>query len=49
MEHATSYRPDVAEGRWRIKVSFKGEPWEIIVEPVPEKQLLCVVTAYDVN
>ncbi len=49
MENATSYRPDIEEGRWRIETSFKGEPWEVIVEPVPEKTLLWVVTAYDVN
>jgi hypothetical protein len=49
MEHATNYRPDVLEGRWRIEVRFKGQPWEVIVEPVSEKKLLVVVTAYDVN
>lgn len=49
MERATNYLPDVLEGRWRIEVRFKGQPWEVIVEPVPEKKLLVVVTAYDVN
>ena len=49
MEHATNYRPDILEGRWRIEVHFQGQPWEIIVEPVAEKKLLVVVTAYDVN
>ena len=49
MEHATEYRPDIEEGRWRIETRFRGQPWEVIVEPAPEKQLLLVVTAYDVN
>ncbi len=49
MEHAGDYRPDILEGRWRIDVRFKGEPWEVIVEPVAEKRLLVVVTAYGVN
>ncbi len=49
MEHATSYKPDIEEGRWRIETRFQGQPWEVIVEPVPKKKLLVVVTAYDVN
>ena len=49
MEHARSCAPDIEEGRWRIETSFQGQPWEVIVEPVPEKKLLVVVTAYDVN
>jgi len=49
MEHATNYRPDIEVGRWCIETKFQGQPWEVIVEPVSEKQLLVVVTAYDVN
>jgi hypothetical protein len=49
MEQATDYSPDIEEGRWRIETRFRGQLWEVIVEPVPEKQLLLVVTAYDVN
>ena len=49
MEQATDYRADIEEGRWRIESRFKGQPWEVIVEPVPENKLLVVVTAYDVN
>ena len=49
MEHAMSCAPDIEEGRWRIETSFQGQPWEVLVEPVPEKKLLVVVTAYDVN
>jgi hypothetical protein len=49
MEHATNFRPDIEEGRWRIETQFQGKPWEVIVEPTPGKKLLVVVTAYDVN
>jgi hypothetical protein len=49
MEHAIGYRPDIEEGRWRIRTMFKRQPWEVIVEPVPEKKVLVVVTAYDVS
>ena len=49
MEHATNYRPDIEAGRWQIATRFQGQPWEVIVEPVPEKKLLVVVTAYDVH
>jgi hypothetical protein len=49
MEGAMRFRPDIEEGRWCIEAQFKGRPWEVIVEPMPEKKLLVVVTAYDVN
>ena len=49
MEHATEYRSDIEEGRWQIETRFKGQPWEVIVEPIPEKKLLVVVTTYKVN
>ena len=49
MERATSYRPDILEGRWRIDTKFGGQSWEVIVELILEKELLMVVTAYDVN
>jgi len=38
MQHATDYRLDIEEGRWQIETRFKGQPWEVIVEPVPEKK-----------
>ncbi len=49
IELATDFHPDIEEGRWRIETQFNGKPWEVIVEPTPEKKLLVVVTAYDVN
>jgi hypothetical protein len=48
LERATSYRPDVIEGRWAIETRHRRRPWEVIVEPDRERRLLVVVTAYPV-
>jgi hypothetical protein len=48
LEGATGYRPDVVEGRWVIETRHRRRPWEVIVEPDRERQLLVVVTAYPV-
>jgi hypothetical protein len=46
MERATSLHPDVVEGRWVASCRHERRPWEVIVEPDFEQQLLVVVTAY---
>ena len=48
MEHATSYRRDIVEGRWVIETRYQRQDWQIIVDPIPERKILVVVTAYDV-
>lgn len=48
MEHATGFRRDHVEGRWAIKTRFRRQRWEVIVEPIPEKEKLEVVSAYEV-
>jgi hypothetical protein len=48
LERAAGYRPDVVEGRWVIETRHRRRPWEVIVEPDRERQLLVVVTAYPV-
>ena len=48
MEHAMNYRRDIVEGRWVIETRYQRQRWEVIVEPIPERQLLVVVRAYDV-
>jgi hypothetical protein len=48
MEHATNYHPDIEEGRWVIETTYRRQNWEIIVDPIPEREILVVVTAYDV-
>jgi hypothetical protein len=47
MEHASGYRRDNdVEGRWVIETRFKRQRWEVVVEPIPERKRLEVVTAY---
>jgi len=48
MEHATSYEWDIVEGRWGIETRRGRALWHVIVEPIPEKEILEVVTVYDV-
>ena len=47
-ERATSYRPDVVEGRWVILTRHRRHPWEVIVEPDSDAKLLVIVNAYPV-
>jgi len=49
LENATGYHENHEEGRWAIESKHDGRPWEIIVEPVPEEQILVIVTAYPVD
>jgi len=47
IEYARSYRRDEdADGRWVIETRFRRRQWEVVVEPIPEKKILEVVTAY---
>ncbi len=48
MEHATSYEWDIVEGRWVIETRRGRARWHVIVEPIPEKEILEVVTIYEV-
>lgn len=48
LERAGSYRPDVVEDRWVIETRHERRPWEVIVEPDFEFELLVVITAYAV-
>lgn len=36
-------------GRWLLRTTWHGTPWEISVEPDYEEQLLVVITAYPVE
>lgn len=49
MEGAMTHRPDVFEGRFVLETAHRGAPWEVIVEPDREGQLLVVITAYGVS
>jgi hypothetical protein len=48
LQRATSYRPDIVEGRWLLTTRHQRHPWEVIVEPDDGAELLVVVTAYPV-
>jgi len=49
LESASGYHENHEEGRWAIESKRDGRPWEIIVEPIPEEQILVIVTAYPVE
>jgi len=38
----------IVEGRWVIETRHARRPWEVIVEPDPERESLVVVTAHAV-
>ena len=44
---ATSFHADDIEGRWAIKTRFRRVDWIVIVEPIPEKEELEVITAFE--
>ena len=46
---ASDLRPDIAPGRWLIETRHRRKPWEVIVEPDADAQLLIVITAYPVE
>lgn len=45
---ATGIRPDIVPGRWIIESRHRRAPWEVIVEPEAEDQLVVVITAYPI-
>ena len=49
LEGASKWRRDVAPDRWVIETRHKKRPWEVIVEPDVELELLVVITAYPVE
>lgn len=49
LERATSFEPNVVEGRFMIHVRYLQRRWIAIVEPDVEEKLLVVVTVYEVS
>jgi hypothetical protein len=49
LERAAGFRRDVADGRFVIETRFRGQRWEVVVEPDEEEHLLVVVTAFGVE
>jgi len=46
---AAGWRPDAVPGRWIVETRHRRGPWEVIVEPDADAQLLVVITAYPVE
>ena len=49
LERATSFEPNVVEGRFMILVRHLQRPWVAIVEPDADEKVLVVVTVYEVS
>ncbi len=49
MESATGFHPDYEPGRWVVETRWRDDAWEVIVEPLPDEQLLMAITAYKVE
>jgi hypothetical protein len=43
---ASGLRQDIVPDRWVIETTHSRKPWEVIVEPDRDTQLLVVITAY---
>jgi len=46
MSVAVGTREDHEPGRWVVQTSHDAQPWEVIVEPDADDQMLVVITAY---
>ena len=46
LSNASSLTQDIVPNRWVIETRHRRQPWEVIVEPDGDAQLLIVITAY---
>ncbi len=49
LENAGSLVDNHIEERWVIITQHQGRKWEIVVQPLPEEEILLVITAYPVE
>jgi hypothetical protein len=49
LENASGFSPNVVPGRFTVHTRQSGQPWEVIVEPDDDDELLVVITAYPVG
>ncbi len=49
LEDATGIRPGAGAGRWVAECRWRGENWEVVLEPSPSSTETVVVTAYRVH
>lgn len=46
LERAAGYHRDVLEDRWMIECRLDQQPWQVIVQPLPDERRLLVITAF---
>jgi hypothetical protein len=46
---ASRLHRDIVPGRWIVETRHREAPWEVIVEPDPDAQLVVVITAYPIE
>ena len=49
LQGASLWRAEHVAGRFAIECQLRELPWQVIVEPDPEENLLVVITAYRVE
>jgi hypothetical protein len=49
LARSRSFHRDVVDGRFVVDARHRGHPWEVIVEPDEDDEVLVVVTAYPVE
>jgi len=49
LDDATGFRKNHEEGRFAVQTSHDARPWEVIVEPLENEQIVLVITAYPVD
>jgi hypothetical protein len=49
LETASGLRPNHVDGRYVVDTAHDKRPWEVIVEPIEDEQVLVIVTAYPVD
>ena len=49
LDVAQTIDSDIGPGRWRLRTRLRRRPWEVIVEPDAEAQLVVVITAYPLS
>jgi hypothetical protein len=49
LEEASDHRPNHEEGRFVIETQLDNRPWEVIVEPLQDEEILLVITAYPIS
>lgn len=46
LENASGLAPTIVPGRFTVETRHAGQPWEVMVEPDDDDELLVVIAAY---